>query len=93
MDRIVLKVFHARAGASMNAWKLKNTARVVKGSSDAAFRADLKSKVSKTTKEVGEFVIRRQGVHLFNETIGDAKKGKGLPKSREDEEEDCNMDS
>ncbi len=23
MDRIVLKVFHARAGASMNAWKLK----------------------------------------------------------------------
>jgi hypothetical protein len=93
MDRIVLKVFHARAGASMNAWKFKNTARVVKGSSDAAFRADLKSKVSKTTKEVGEFVIRRQGVHLFNETIGDAKKGKGLPKSREDEEEDCNMDT
>jgi hypothetical protein len=37
MDQTVLKVFHARAGASMNAWKSKNTARAVKGSSDDAF--------------------------------------------------------
>jgi hypothetical protein len=87
MDRIVLKVFHARAGASMNAWKLKNTARAVKGSSDAAFRADLKSKVSKTTKEVGEFVIKKRGAHVLTETIGDAKKSKGVSKPREHEEE------
>jgi hypothetical protein len=35
MDRIVLKTFHARAGASMAAWKRKNTARELKGSADA----------------------------------------------------------
>jgi hypothetical protein len=58
MDQTVLKVFHARAGASMNAWKSKNTDRAVKGSSDAAFGSDLKSKVSKTTKEVGVESLR-----------------------------------
>jgi hypothetical protein len=61
MDRIVLKVFHARAGASMDAWKKNNTAREVKGSTDAAFRADLKSKVSHSTKKAGEFKIRKRG--------------------------------
>ena len=61
MDRIVLKVFHARAGASMDAWKRKHTAREVKGSTDAAFRADLKSKVSQATKKAGEFQIRKRG--------------------------------
>jgi hypothetical protein len=71
----------------MNAWKSKNAARAVKGSSDTAFRSDLKSKVSKTTKEVGEFAIKKQGAHVLTETIGDARKGKGVPKPREDEEE------
>jgi hypothetical protein len=75
--QLVLKVFHARAGASMNAWKLKNTAWAVKGSSDAAFRADLKSKVSKTTKEVGEFAIKKRRANVLTETVGEAKKGKG----------------
>jgi hypothetical protein len=37
----------------MDAWKRKNTAREVKGSADAAFRADLKSKVSQATKKAG----------------------------------------
>jgi hypothetical protein len=58
MDRIVLKTFHAQAGASMDAWKRKNTAREVKGTADASLRADLKSKVSQTTKKkAGDFVI------------------------------------
>jgi hypothetical protein len=59
IDRIVLKVFHARAGASMDALKRKNTGREVKGSTDAAFRTDLKSKVSQATKNarMGTFRI------------------------------------
>ena len=68
MDRIVLKVFHARAGASMDAWKRKNTGRDVKGSTDAAFRTDLKSKVSHTTKNKGEFQIRKRGSDVL---VGD----------------------
>jgi hypothetical protein len=47
----VLKTFHGRAGASMDAWKEKNTAWEVKGSTDGSFRADLKSKVSQATNE------------------------------------------
>jgi hypothetical protein len=72
MDRIVLKVFHARAGASMDAWKRKNTGREVKGSTDAAFRADLKSKVSQTTKKAGEFQIRKRGSNMLEDD--DAEK-------------------
>jgi hypothetical protein len=53
----------------------------VKGSSDAAFRSDLKS------KEVGEFAIKKRGARVLTETIGDAKKGKSVPKPRDDEEE------
>jgi hypothetical protein len=53
IDQIVLKTFHARAGASMDAWKRKDTAREVKGSADASFRANLKSKVSQATKKAG----------------------------------------
>ena len=87
MDRIILKVFHARAGASMNAWKRKNTARQVKGSTDASFRADLKSKVSQTTKKVGEFAIKKRGAHVLTETTGSAKKGKAARNPTEDEEE------
>jgi hypothetical protein len=72
MDRIVLKVFHARAGASMDAWKRNNTAREVKGSTDAAFRASLKSKVkskvSQPTKNAGEFQIRKRGSDVL---VGD----------------------
>jgi hypothetical protein len=37
MDRIVLKTFHAQAGASMDAWKKKNMAWEVKGSANALF--------------------------------------------------------
>ena len=33
MDQLVLKVFHARAGASLKAWKVSNTSRGVKCSS------------------------------------------------------------
>ena len=84
-----MKVFHAWAGASMKAWKLKNTARAVKGSSDAAFRADLKLKVAKTTKEVGEFAIKKRGAGVLTEAIGDAKKVRGVPTPREDEEKGC----
>jgi hypothetical protein len=65
MDRIVLKVFHARAGASMDAWKRKNTGREVKGSTDAAFRTDLKSKVSQATKNAGEFQIRKRATDVL----------------------------
>ena len=67
MDRLVLKVFHARAGASMDAWKRRNTAREVKGSTDAAFRADLKSKVSTATKKAGEFQIRKRGGNMLDD--------------------------
>ena len=67
MDRIVLKVFHARAGASMDTWKRNNTAREVKGSTDAAFRADLKSKVSMATKKAGEFQIRKRGGNMMED--------------------------
>jgi hypothetical protein len=35
----------------MHTWKRSNTARDIKGISDAPFRADLKSKVVKKTKE------------------------------------------
>ena len=49
----------------MDAWKRKNTAREVKGSTDAAFRADLKSKVSQATKKAGEFQIRKRGSDVF----------------------------
>ena len=45
MDQLVMKTFHARAGASFDSWK-KNTARKVKGSLDAFLRVDLKSRVS-----------------------------------------------
>ena len=76
LDRLVLKVFHARAGASMKAWKLKHTSRAVKGSSDEAFRTDLKSKVSKTTKEDGEFAIKKRAAVGLIEANGEAKKCK-----------------
>ena len=87
MDQMVLKVFHAHVGASMKAWKVQNTSRAAKGLLDEAFRTDLKSKVSKTTKEVGEFAIKKRGARVLTETIGDAKKGKSVPKPRDDEEE------
>jgi hypothetical protein len=88
MDRLVLKTFHARAGASMDAWKRKNTAREVKGSTDASFRADLKSKVSQTTKKAGEFQIRKRGGNMLSQTIaGVAKKDKPTPKPKPTEEE------
>jgi hypothetical protein len=88
MDRLVLKTFHARAGASMDAWKRKNTAREVKGSTDASFRADLKSKVSQTTKRAGEFQIRKRGGNMLTQTIaGAAKKDKPTPKPNPTEEE------
>jgi hypothetical protein len=80
MDRIVLKVFHARAGASMDAWKRKNTAQEVKGSTDASFRADLKSKVSQSTKKAGEFRIQKRG--MLPRTVAGVKKGKPTPKQR-----------
>jgi hypothetical protein len=76
MDRLVLKTFHARAGASMDAWKRKNTAREVKGSADAAFRADLKSKVSQATKKAGEFQIQKRSGDMLTGNIARAKKGK-----------------
>ena len=60
MEKIVVKTFHARVAASMNTWKRNNAAREVKGSTDASFRADLKSKVSQTTKQAGEFQIRKR---------------------------------
>ena len=60
MCQLVLKTFHARAGASMKAWKIKNTGRRVKGSSDSSFHPDLKSKVSRTTKNMGAFKIKRR---------------------------------
>jgi hypothetical protein len=80
MDRLVLKTFHARAGASMDAWKRKNTAREVKGSADAAFRADLKSKVSQATQKAGEFQIRKRSGDMVTGNIARAKKGKPIPK-------------
>jgi hypothetical protein len=83
LDRMVLKVFHARAGASMDAWKRKNTAREVKGSADASLRADLKSKVSQATKnKAGEFQIRKpkRGRDMLTQTVTGAKKGKPAPK-------------
>jgi hypothetical protein len=81
MDRLVLKTFHARAGASMKAWKRKNTAREVKGSTDASFRGDLKSKVSQATKKKGEFQIRkRRGNMLPLNMSRTAKKTKLTPK-------------
>jgi hypothetical protein len=56
-------------------WKRKNTAREVKGSADASFRADLKSKVSQATKKAGEFQIRKRGA--LTQCIAPlAKKGK-----------------
>jgi hypothetical protein len=76
MDRLVLKTFHARAGASMDAWKRENTGREVKGSSDAAFRTELKSKVAPATKKAGEFHIRKRGGDMLIGTIAGAKKGK-----------------
>jgi hypothetical protein len=76
MERIVLKVFHARAGASMDAWKKKNTAREVKGSTDAAFRTDLKSKVSHSTKKAGEFKIRKRGDDDDNRDVTPNKRAK-----------------
>ena len=80
MNRLVLKTFHARAGASMDAWKRENTAREVKGSSDAAFRADLKSKVSQATKKAGEFQIRKRSGKTLSGTVERAKKGRPVPK-------------
>jgi hypothetical protein len=74
LDHIVLKVFHARAGASMDAWKRKNTAREVKGSADASLRADLKSKVSQATKKAGEFQIRKRGGNLPTRTVSKKMK-------------------
>jgi hypothetical protein len=64
MEQIVVKTFHARVAASMNTWKRNNTAREVKGSTDASFRADLKSKVSQTTKQAGEFQIRKRAAQF-----------------------------
>jgi hypothetical protein len=93
MDRIVLKVFHARAGASMDAWKRKNTAREVKGSSDASFRGDLKSKVSQATKKAGEFRIQKRGSETPTRTVTGAKKAKPTPKQRLDDALDrCRQD-
>ena len=77
MDQIVLKVFHARTGASMKAWKIQNTSQAVKGLPDEAFRTDLKSK---TTKEDGEFAIKKRAAAVVNETTsGVAKKYKRKP--------------
>ena len=90
MDQLVLKVFHAQAGASLKAWKVNNTSRAVKGLSDEAFRVDLKSKVSKSTKEVREFAIKKRGAHVTLHSNGDAKKCKREPKLLEDEEEGGN---
>jgi hypothetical protein len=63
--------------------KEKNTARQVKGSSDAAFRTDLKSKVSQATKnKAGEFQMRKpkRGRDTLTQTVAGAKKGKLAPK-------------
>jgi hypothetical protein len=76
LDQTVLKTFHARAGASMDAWKRKNTAQEVKGSADASFHADLKSKVSQATKKAGEFQIRKRGGHKRDQTGPYAKRVK-----------------
>jgi hypothetical protein len=56
----------------------------VKGSADAAFRADLKSKVSQATKKAGEFQMRKRGGDMLTGTtsIAGATKGK---KRRDDE--------
>ncbi len=48
--------------------KEKNMAREVKGSAEAAFRADLKSNVSQATKQAGEFQIRKRGSDVL---VGD----------------------
>jgi hypothetical protein len=80
IEAAVLKTFHARAGASMDAFKRKNTAREVKGSVDASFRADLKSKVSQATKKAVEFQIRKSGGNMLTGTIAETKKGKPTPK-------------
>jgi hypothetical protein len=65
----------------MKAWKRKNTAREVKGSTDASFRGDLKSKVSQATKKKGEFQIRkRRGNMLPLNASRTAKKAKLTPK-------------
>jgi hypothetical protein len=90
LDRLVLKVFHARAGASMEAWKRKNTAREVKGSADASLRADLKSKVLQATKKAGEFQIRKRGGNEATQTGGgSAKKTKPTPKPSKEETKDA----
>ncbi len=86
MNCLVLKTIHARAGASMDAWKRKNTAREVKGSADAAFRADLKSKVSQATKKAGEFQIRKRSGDMMTGNIARAKKGKPIPNPEPEEE-------
>jgi hypothetical protein len=54
----------------------KNTAREVKGSTDAAFRADLKSKVSHSTKKEGEFQIRKRGDDDENAVVSPNKRAK-----------------
>jgi hypothetical protein len=84
MDRLVLKTCYARAGASMDAWKRKNTGREVKGSEDAAFRPSLNSKTSQATKKAGESQIRKRGGDMLTGTtsIAGATKGK---KRRDDE--------
>ena len=51
---------------------------------------DLKSKVSKRTKEVGEFAIRKRGACVLPDTNGDAKKCKREPKIWTEEEEGRN---
>ncbi len=73
----------------MDAWKRKNTAREVKGSSDAAFRADLKSKVSQATKKAGEFQMRERGADsMVTPTVAGAKTAKKpTPKSKQAEDE------
>jgi hypothetical protein len=86
--RMAMKTFHARAGASMDSWKRKNTARDVKGSSDASFRADQKSKVSQATKKAGEFQMRKRGAgSMVTPTVAGAKTAKKpTPKSKQAED-------
>jgi hypothetical protein len=85
MDRIILKTFRAQAGASMDAWKRRNTACEVKGSVDALLRADLKSKVSQIAKKkAGDFRIQKRGAQVLTSwTHVGAKKGKGQSKETE----------
>jgi len=85
--RSAMKTFHARAGASFDSWKRKNTAREVKGSSDASLRADLKSRVSQATKKAGEFQIRkREASKVTTPNIVSVKTAKTIPKSKPKED-------